>query len=91
MESKAKTFLTWIWTEIHRGNMLVIAGCIAAYIWIVLPIYKELKYEFSMKDEADTYIMQDLQALREEIEGLKKSTKIELDTRRAGHVGTTRH
>ena len=82
-----KTIVKYLWVEIHRGNLLVIAALVASYFWIVVPVYKWLEGH----DEATTYIMQDLNVLREELHAIKQDTRTELVERQSGTIGTTRH
>ena len=80
-----------IWREIHRGNLLVIAGCIVCWIWFVMPIYKEIKGWLKGHDIATEYVVTDLEELRQEINALKNRSNIELKQTKAGQIGTTTH
>lgn len=86
-----QTVAKYLWAEIHRGNLLVIAGLIATYFLVVVPIYSEIKDWLSGHDQVNAYIIQDMEKIKEEIANIKKSTHRELSDRKSGVMGTTRH
>lgn len=83
----AKQLFNYIWREVHRGNLLVIAGLIFTYFWLIHPIMQHL----TAQDETTAYIMQDLDTLKKELKSIKQDTRIELGERKSGKLGTTRH
>lgn len=86
-----QTIAKYLWREIHRGNLLVIAGIIASWFLVIEPVYKEIRDWLRGHDEATAYIVQDMNDLREELAELKESTRKELTGRKSGTVGVTRH
>ena len=86
-----KTLVKYVWREIHRGNLLIIASCIAAYFLVIVPIYTEVKDWLTGNSQAVGYVYQDIEELKAEIAELKKSTRRELTQRKAGKIGVTQH
>ncbi len=86
-----KTIGRYLWRELHRGNLLVIAVIIFSWIWIAVPTYQKVESWLKGHDDATAYIMQDLNVLREELQAIKQDTRVQLVERQSGTIGTTRH
>lgn len=73
-----KEVVNFIITEIFRGNVLMIV-LVGAFVWFIAKPY------IDDMQEADAYITQDTNKLREEVEEVRKYIK-NLDTRESGVI-----
>ena len=90
-KNKFKILASWIFNEIHKGNMLVIIGMIALWFFFVVPTYEYVHARIEGSRYVEEYIIGDVDKLKQEITELKKQSSRDLDNRKTGKVGYSYH
>lgn len=83
----------FLWVEVRQGNLLVIAGLVLTYIFVVQPVYLkviDLVEEHKLTRQVDREIGVNINELWERIDKLEKKTDKQFRERESGKLNVTR-
>ena len=82
---------TWAVKEVHSGNFMpfVFAGLL--WFFVLLPMYNMVDSKFMALFSVSEYVVTDNEAIKKELEDLKRQVARNMSSRKAGKVGLTYH